>query len=260
MVGGESLGSGQMRMPPIQYVVWTGVGALALLGAVFMTKQPLGEPCLAKYSTDLKSRTRNQRHNAVLAAQFLDGSVIGPGETLSFNKAVGSWSRDVGYRKAPVSYNGQLIPSWGGGVCQTSTTLYNAALLAGLQIVERSPHRFATGYCPPGRDAAVAFGGIDLKLKNPYEFPVRISTRTEHGALSVALYGLRSVAKQKVFTEIRDLTAPATFVANRERSRGHVRNSGKAGYEVATYRTTSGKRELISVDTYPVVHRIVEYR
>ena len=225
-----------------------------------MAKQPLSEPCLARYSTDLKSRTRNQRHNAVLAAQFLNGAVIGPGETLSFNKAVGSWSRDVGYRKAPVSYNGQLIPSWGGGVCQTSTTLYNAALLAGLQIVERSAHRFATGYCPPGRDAAVAFGGIDLKLRNPYDFPVRIESKTEHASLHIALFGLRSVNKAKVLSEIRDMTEPATFVINRERKHGRVRNSGKAGYEVATYRVLGDKRELVSVDTYPVVHRVVEYR
>lgn len=245
----------------IQTVVWAAVGALTLVGAVFVSKQPLSEPCLAKYTTDLKSRTRNQRHNALLSAQFLDGAVIKPGETLSFNKAVGSWSRDVGYRKAPVSYNGQLVPSWGGGVCQTSTTLYNAALLAGLEIVERNPHRFATGYCPPGRDAAVAFSGIDLKLKNPFSFPVRIQAKVEHSSLIVSLFGLgTSKSRPRVLTEIRDMSSPTTFVANRGLTGGRVRNTGKAGYEVATYRVVGAKRELVSVDTYPVVHRIVEYR
>lgn len=250
-----------MRSVSAQTLVWLGVATLTLAGAVLVAKQPLGEPCLARYSTDLKSRTRNQRHNALLAAQFLDGAVIKPGESLSFNKSVGSWSRDVGYRKAPVSYNGQLVPSWGGGVCQTSTTLYNAALLAGLQVIERIPHRFATGYCPPGRDAAVAFNGIDLKLKNPYTFAVRIQANVEHLSLNVSLFGLGAPkARPRIITEIRDMASPATFVANRGLTQGRVRNTGKSGYEVATYRVIGAKRELISVDTYPVVHRIVEYR
>lgn len=250
-----------MRAGTIQSMIWVGVAILALGGAVLIAKQPLGEPCLARYSTDLKSRTRNQRHNALLAAQFLDGAVIKPGETLSFNKAVGSWSRDVGYRKAPVSYNGQLVPSWGGGVCQTSTTLYNAALLAGLEVMERNPHRFATGYCPPGRDAAVAFSGIDLKLKNPFTYPIRIQAKAEHSSLTVSLFGLGTPdSRPRILTEIRDMTAPATFVANRGLTQGRVRNTGKSGYEVATYRVIGSRRELVSVDTYPVVHRIVEYR
>lgn len=240
--------------------IWAGLAAVALLGATLLATEPSGEPCLSRYATDLRGRTPNQRHNALLAARFLNGNVVKPGEQISFNKAVGSWSRDVGYRKAPVSYNGQLIPSWGGGVCQTSTTLYNAALLAGFMVVERSPHRFATGYCPPGRDAAVAFGGIDLVLKNPYRFPVRIEAKEQRASLVVSLYGLEHLPERpRLLTEIREASEPATFAVNWGGTRGHVRNTGKAGYEVATYRVMQGRRELISVDSYPVVHRIVEY-
>jgi vancomycin resistance protein YoaR len=191
----------------------------------------------------------------------LNGAIIRPGEIFSFNKKVGSWSRDVGYRKAPVSYNGQLIPSWGGGVCQTSTTLYNAALMAGLDVVERHPHRFATGYCPPGRDAAVAFSGIDLRLRNPYSFSVKIEAVVKHDALQVSLFGSRDLdTRPRILTEIRDETHPVTFAANYGLANGHVRNTGKTGYEVATYRLMGDRKELISVDDYPVVHRIVEYR
>jgi vancomycin resistance protein YoaR len=239
--------------------IWTATAAIALAGGMLIASQPQGEPCLAKYATDLRSRTRNQRHNAILAAQFLDGAVVGPGEVLSFNGRVGSWSRDVGYRKAPVSYNGQLVPSWGGGVCQTSTTLYNAALLAGLEVVDRSPHRFATGYCPPGRDSAVAFGGIDLKLRNPYPYPLRVEAKAERSSLVVAIYGRRTLRERpRLVTEIRQMSAPTTFYAS-QGNRARVRNTGKPGFEVATYRTSGARRELISVDSYPVVHRIIEW-
>lgn len=240
---------------------YLGLLALVAIGGALLAFQPPGEPCLARFRTDLRERTRNQRHNAVLAAKYLNGAVIKPGETLSFNGRVGSWSRDVGYRKAPVSYNGQLVPSWGGGVCQTSTALYNAGLLAGLDVVERHPHRFATGYCPPGRDAAVAFSGIDLQLRNPYDFPIRVEAKVEESALWVSIFGTRDLPhRPAVLTEIREVYRPRTFSANVGGSRGRVRNTGKEGYEVATYRVIDGRKRLVSVDSYPTVHRIVEYR
>lgn len=241
--------------------IYAGAIGLTLWGGSMLAAMPAGEPCLARFSTDLVERTRNQRHNAILAAKFLDGAIIKPGETFSFNKRVGSWSRDVGYRKAPVSYNGQLVPSWGGGVCQTSTAFYNAGLLAGLQIVERHPHRFATGYCPPGRDAAVAFSGIDLQMRNPYSFPIRVEAKVKHSALWVSILGPRPLEhRPKIVTEIRETYKPKTFSANFGGRYGRVRNTGKQGFEVATYRLIQGKREQISIDSYPTVHRIVEYR
>lgn len=240
---------------------WVIALLLAVGAGAVLCYQPGREPCLGRYATDLKSRTRNQRHNAMLAAKFLNGVVIPPRTVFSFNGSVGSWSRDVGYRKAPVSYNGQLVPSWGGGVCQTSTTLYNAALLAGLEVVERHPHRFATGYCPPGRDAAVAFNGIDLKLRNPFDKPIRIEAVERHASLQVSLYGSDgSESRPKILTEVRQLSEPATFSVKTGRASSRVRNTGKRGYQIATYRVLNGHKALLSVDEYPVVHRIVEYR
>src|SRR3989337_693852 len=109
----------------------------------------------------------------------VDGKVLQAGAEFSFNRTVGSWSADRGYVKAPVSYDGELIPSWGGGVCQVSSTLYNAALLAGLEILERHRHRFPARYVPPGQDAAVAQLDIDLRFRNPYRWPVRIEAEAE---------------------------------------------------------------------------------
>ena len=125
---------------------------LALGGGMFLrlSSAPPPEVKISGYATSLKGRTASQRHNAQRAAELLDGKVIAPGEVFSFNRVVRSWAQDTGYVKAPVSYDGELIKAYGGGVCQTSTTLYNAALLAGMPIIERHPHVFAPHYVPPG--------------------------------------------------------------------------------------------------------------
>ena len=237
-------------------VVVAGVSALvAALGA-----RGANERTLSRYSTPLAGRMENQRHNAALCLQHLDGTVIGPGETFSFNKTVGTWSRDKGYRRAPVSYGGLLVDSWGGGVCQTSTTLYNAALLAGLQVVERHKHHYAPTYIPPGRDAAVAYPNIDLCLRNPYDFPITIRGKVTGSGVCVTLVG-----EGRVDTEIRieqrvaDVAPPQELLIGTGRY-GRVRNPGHAGYSVATYRATPQGRELLSVDEYPVMNKVIEYK
>jgi vancomycin resistance protein YoaR len=123
---------------------------------------------LVEFATSLEGRTPGQRHNATLAAKRIHGATLAPDTEWSFNQTIGQWVRSEGYVRAPVSYGGVLVPAWGGGVCQTSTTLYNAALLAGLEVLERHPHTIAPSYIAPGRDAAVAQGIADLKLRNPY--------------------------------------------------------------------------------------------
>lgn len=240
------------------------LGLAAGLG-VLASVQPPSEVVIAEFGTSLDGRLRSQRHNAVLSMERLQGATVGPGEVFSFNRLVGTFSRDAGYRKAPVSYNGQLVSSWGGGVCQTSTTLYNAALYAGMEIVERNRHRFAPSYVPPGRDAAVAYESIDLKFRNPHPFPVRIEGRIQGERLIVSMVGARPLEERpQIVQDVRQVVRPQTMemrgpghLAGGSRSR--LRNSGKAGYEVAVYRLHGGKRELLSSDSYPPMHRIVEY-
>jgi vancomycin resistance protein YoaR len=217
------------------------------------------EHAIASYATSLQGRTGSQRHNARLAMERLNGIVVPPHEVFSFNKVVGSFSRDQGYRRAPVSYNGQLIDDWGGGVCQTSTTLYNAALLAGMNIVERNRHQFQPSYVPPGRDAAVAFSNIDLRFQNPYDFPVRVEAAIVSGMLRVELLASRDIpVKPQVYSQILDRHEPSTFEI-RQAGRGpRLRNSGKQGWEVAVYRVTGNRKEMVSKDSYPVMHRVVE--
>lgn len=227
-------------------------------GAVAVMPAP--ETVIGQFQTSLVGRTPNQRHNARLAAWSLNGKRVGPGAEFSFNQTVGSWSWDAGYRKAPVSFNGQLVPAWGGGVCQTSTTLYNAALLAGLEVLERHPHRFAPTYCPPGRDAAVAYSNIDLRLRNPHPFPVRVEATVRGDSLTVRLIGARELAQSpRIVTEVLTMSAPDRRTTE-EANSGRVRNGGKPGFDVATYRVVGDRRERLSIDSYPPMPRVVEYR
>ncbi|HRF58286.1 MAG TPA: VanW family protein [Fimbriimonadaceae bacterium] len=248
-----------MRWP---LVVPTVVAALATTVAVAMLSgRGPTEVAIGAYSTPLEGRSKSQAHNARLCLARLDGAEIGPHEIFSFNQTVGTWSRDQGYRKAPVSYNGQLIDAWGGGVCQASTTLYNAALLSGLVVLERHRHRFAPSYVPPGRDAAVAYSNIDLKILNPYPYPVRIVSSVVRERVVVTIVGREKPTHVPVIVQdVRSVTPPAEYVIRGGHSAGRVRNTGKTGYEVATYRVVEGVRELLSIDTYPPMNRVVEYR
>ncbi len=235
------------------------LGALALVG-VGGAVWPLlpREQVLGGYETSLAERTRNQRHNARLAANELTQATIPPNGTFSFNQRLKGWTARDGYRKAPVSYNGQLIDSWGGGVCQTSTTLYNAALLAGLEVVERHTHRFAPTYVPPGRDAAVAYETVDLKLRNPHAFAVRIEAVASDRALVVKLIGLGKSERVSLITDVLHRSQPGQVTVKGERGR-MIRNSGKPGFEVQTWRVwPGGRRERISHDHYDPMDRVIQ--
>lgn len=235
--------------------------AVATIGGTLAVLSQPGEVCLAAYTTSLAGRNSSQRHNSYLALRKLVGVTVEPGKTFSFNKVVGTFSRDQGYRKAPVSYNGQLIDSWGGGVCQTSTTLYNAALLSGMKIVERSRHRFAPGYVPPGRDAAVAYTSIDLKFTNPHPYPVRILGQMRGDRLTLGIYGPEGLKeKPRIVEVVREPHNPATYTLGEVGPRARLRNSGKAGFQVLVYRLSGDTRELISSDSYPAMGRVIDYR
>jgi vancomycin resistance protein YoaR len=234
--------------------------AAVVMGSLALSHLPK-QQTLASFGTPLSGRSHSQRHNSLLALSRLEGVVIRPGSVFSFNRRVGTFSEDQGYRRAPVSYNGQLISDWGGGVCQTSTTLYNAALLAGMKIVERHRHRFAPGYVQPGRDAAVAFSNIDLKFQNPYSFPVTIEGSVEGEILVVSLVGQHGLPiRPQVFTQLRQTQDYQTFRIGKPTGESRVRNTGKEGCEVAVYRVAGDRRELISMDSYPAMNRVVQYR
>ncbi len=239
------------------------VGILIALSLAAVALAPPQNATMGAYCTSFEGRSEHQRLNAERAARALDGVTIPGGGELSFNRTVGPWTADRGYLKAPVSFGGEMHPAWGGGVCQTSTTLYNAALLAGLEIVERHRHQWAPDYVPPGRDAAVAQYDIDLRLRNPHPWPVRIETEAAGDSLEVRLVGRREGPLASVHTQVRAVLAPREVTqidSALQPGECHRPGRGQPGYRVLVFRVLADapdRRELVSEDRYPPMNRLV---
>ena len=168
-------------------LVWLVLAPIALLLFFFAT-QPFKET-LATRSIDLSKYTSSQRLNFLTAAKALEGAVIKPQEVFSFNGRVGPRQSERGFVPAPGYLAGQKQNTNGGGICLVSSTLYQVALLSGLQIVERTAHTNTVRSVAPGLDATVWYGRTDLKFKNTFSSPIAISCREDGDSLSLSLVG-----------------------------------------------------------------------
>ena len=153
---------------------------------------------IASFSTRFSILNKNRKNNIELASNKIDGVILKPGEIFSFNKVVGERTSEKGYKKAGAYIGGEVVQDVGGGICQVSTTLYNAALLANLEIIERSNHQFLTSYIEAGRDATVSWGGLDLKFKNTRKYPIKIDVETKNGTCNVIIYGIHEENEYEV--------------------------------------------------------------
>ena len=251
-----------MKLAPL--LVFLCLSLVAAFGFFRLLGAPNPQVEIAGYATSLQGRTRGQRHNARLAAEAINGKAVAPGAIFSFNRAVKSWSVDQGYVKAPVSFDGELVRAYGGGVCQTSTTLYNAALLAGCPIVERHPHEFRPLYIAPGRDAAVAYPGVDLRFKNPFAWPLHVRATAHDNRLDVRLFGAerpRSLARVETKILSRAVPQRVMRIAARTNGRAFLRSPGLEGFRVVSYRVflengRAVRRERLSDDTYPAMNDV----
>ena len=149
---------------------------------------PAGTPIKdGSFSTKYDEKQKNRTTNLVIATKTLDGTIVKPGEVFSFNEIIGKATWSKGYRPAKIFVRGREEQGMGGGICQLSSTLYNAADFAGMKIVERHPHSKEVTYVKEGRDAATAYGGVDLKFRNILPHAVRIVAKAEGGEVKVAL-------------------------------------------------------------------------
>ncbi|MDD2234979.1 MAG: cell wall-binding repeat-containing protein [Desulfitobacteriaceae bacterium] len=155
--------------------------------AVNLYLKVIQEP-VSQYSTRFNSSMTNRTHNVKLAAKTLDGIVLAPGVRFSFNGSVGNRTVEAGYLEAPIISGDAFVPGIGGGVCQVSTTLYNAALLAHLEILERHPHSMPVNYVPAGKDATVSYPTLDLKFRNSLKTYLAIRSLVEGNTLTIALW------------------------------------------------------------------------
>jgi vancomycin resistance protein YoaR len=145
----------------------------------------------------------NRIHNVQLVARLIDGKLIAPGSTFSFNETTGERSEDKGFLEAPVIINGELQTGLGGGVCQVSTTVFNAAYEAGLPITTRTNHALYISHYPLGRDATVNYPDTDLKFKNDTDRWLLVKTFVGSSSLTVALYG--APQNRRVESEVQPL-------------------------------------------------------
>lgn len=143
---------------------------------------------LGTYTTFFRKSNVERTHNIALAAEAIDNYVLFPGETFSFNQIVGERTTERGYKRAPVIVRGELAEDIGGGICQVSSTLYNAVDLKGIQIVERYAHSRKVPYVPQGRDATVSWWGPDFVFKNMYNEPILIRSISANGTMRVSIY------------------------------------------------------------------------
>lgn len=165
--------------------------------AVVTTKEPkisreLAARCkdrIGRFSTSFNAGNISRSKNVANAARLINGSVVYPGETFSVHDAISPMTEENGYYAAPSYNNGEVVDSIGGGVCQVSTTLYNAVLLAELEIVERSPHSMVVTYVKPSMDAAIAGDYKDFKFRNNTDVPIYIEGGTVSGTIYFRLYG-----------------------------------------------------------------------
>ena len=193
---------------------------------------------LGSFHTDYGSSSSNRRHNVEKAAAHIDGTLLAPGQVFSYNQVVGPRTTELGWLDAPTYQDGQVVPGPGGGVCQTSTTLYNAVLRAGLTVVMRSHHSMPVHYVEPGRDATVAYDDLDFRFRNSTDAPILVGATAHDGKLSFNLYGNSKASPGKI-----ELA-----------SSGHTPTSD-GGFTVTTYRVLNAPdgtvdREKISTDTY----------
>lgn len=224
---------------------------------------------LSTFSTRYDASDKDRTTNLVLACRKLNGTVIMPGATFSYNETLGPRTYAAGYRNGKIYENGQVVDGLGGGICQISSTLYNAALMSNMKIVERRNHQFVTSYVDKGRDATVVYGATDFKFKNTRTYPVRLVASAKGGVATVSIYGIKESDKEYTYSFKTDVisTIPYTtkYVEDSSLSAGQevVTQKGTNGLVCKTYMTKmlNGKivsTEVLSTDTYSAMQRIVK--
>lgn len=220
---------------------------------------------IGEYTTRFNVNEQNRSANLMTAASKLDKIVIKPGETFSYNQTLGPRTLETGYKDAYIIINNEYVQGIGGGICQVSSTLYSAAVLANLPIVERYPHAVAISYIPMGQDATVNYPNLDLKFKNDTASLIYIRSEVKSGSLTLRIYGKKTdksvrfvheIVKEIPFKTIRRMDP------NLAPGRVALDQTGNKGYVVKTWRVikdASGAEteQLLGQDNYAPAHRIL---
>lgn len=223
---------------------------------------------IGTFSTTFNAGNVNRTKNLANAARLINGSVVYPGETFSVHDTISPLTEENGYYAAASYNNGKVEDSLGGGVCQVSTTLYNAVLKSELEVVERSPHSMVVSYVKPSMDAAIAGDYKDFKFKNNTEVPIYIQGGTYSGTIYFNIYGeeTRSSGRQVRFeSEVTETIEPGadkvTYDKTKPESYTEVTQEAHTGYKAKLWKivTENGKETKTQVNssTYSASPRYV---
>ncbi len=271
--------TGEALCRAVEEAAKTGLKEPVTVAAVMKTVPPvrttgmlsaIGD-VLGTYSTDFSGSSQSRAENLRVGAGKINGFVLMPGETLSGYACMQPFTKANGYATAAAYENGQVVDSVGGGVCQIATTLYNAALLAELEITERQGHSMIVTYVPPSRDAAIAGTYKDIKITNPYDTPVYVEAQTSGRTLTFTIYGHETRPANRTveyISETLGTTAPPAAVsqydgslAPGERVKVQASHTGRKSRLWKCVRVDGAEveRTLLHTDTYapsPAVYRV----
>jgi vancomycin resistance protein YoaR len=210
---------------------------------------------ISSFTTDMGTSSSNRIHNVHLMAEYIDGTVIAPGEIFSFNDSVGPRTVERGFREGQMILGSLLLPSIGGGVCQTATTLFNNAFELGLPIVERHNHSFYISHYPMGRDATVSWGGPDFSFRNDLETGILIKTSYTDSTLTFSFWGTDPGRKIVSSTgpRVNWRSPQTTYALDPYAPRGSVRTvagSNQSGFDVTVSRKIYERGKLLRTDAF----------
>ena len=222
---------------------------------------------LGSYTTKFDETNYSRAKNVKLALEKLNGVVVMPGEVFSYNKTLGKRTVEAGFDYAAGYSGGKVVPMLGGGICQVSSTLYDAVVYANLNIVERHNHMFQTQYIGAGRDATVVYGSLDFKFENNREYPIMIKTKSNSGVADVKIFGIKEAIEYEIdiVPTVLSYTAYSVVYENdssMEAGREKVSQSGMKGCKTITYKIKKlngqeVEREVLSTDTYKPMNKII---
>ncbi len=205
------------------------------------------------YKTTYSAGDKNRNTNIEIAARTVNGVILMPGETFSYNGILGDTTASKGYKPAGAYLNGEVIQSYGGGICQVSSTIYNSVLYANLQVDERYNHTYLSGYVPAGLDATVSYGSKDFKFTNNRKYPIKLVVTASNGTISSTIYGIKQdddceVELQSVVTSYISPKVKYEETSTLNEGVEKVKQAGSSGCKCTVYRTLKRNGEQISKD------------
>lgn len=214
---------------------------------------------IGEFSTSIASSTADRKYNVKVAADSLDNLLLMPGDEVSFNQKTGMRTVANGYKNASIIQNGKFEDGVGGGVCQVSTTLYNALIRAGVEVLERYNHSIPVNYIDLGFDAAVNDSNMDFKFKNSFDFPIFIKNSVDGKNIKFLVYGDKNAAKVFDFKVEEDSRINYNTIEETDNSMPInsrvLEREGRPGIRATTYRWVRGtdEREVLAKSNYPKI-------